>query len=265
MPSSELNVRLLTHTLDSKNVIATAAKLCYSGSNIGQLQNKISENDQSEFLKKLIDMNHYSPIEHASFTFAIEGVSRALLAQITRHRIASFSVKSQRYVDYSKNGEFEYIVPPSISKLGDEAVEEYKNQMKQINKWYKQWNEVLGEDKKEDARFVLPNAAETKMLMTVNVRELMHIFNLRCCNRAQWEVRAMCWNMLGLCLSVEPELFSNSGPICCFKPCDQGAFSCKKAKEVALDLCKLKAFVSANSVMENFSDLLGEWIKENIL
>lgn len=227
-------VTLLRYTPEPEKTVALAAKLCYSDLDIDQLKNDVDFQDTSKFINMLIKMGHLSPIEHASFTFSIEGVSRALLAQITRHRIASFSVKSQRYVGADKT--FNYIIPPAIEKLGEDAVIEYKNQMKQIHNWYIDWQKKLGvgEASNEDARFVLPNATETKFVMTMNARELMHFFALRCCNRAQWEIREVAWRMLEEVSKVAPNLFKNSGPSCVGGVCNEGKMSCNKAQEVRL-------------------------------
>lgn len=225
-------VTLIRYTPEPEKTVALAAKLCYSDFDIDQLKSDIELKDTSKFINMLIKMGHLSPIEHAVFTFSIEGVSRAFLAQVTRHRIASFSVKSQRYVGADKT--FNYIIPPAIEALGQEAVEEYNNQMKQIHAWYTAWQQRLGvgEASNEDARFVLPNAAETKLIMTMNARELMHFFSLRCCNRAQWEIRAVAWSMLEEAMKVAPNLFRNSGPSCVFGPCKEGKMTCGKAAEV---------------------------------
>ena len=181
-------VELIRYTEDPEATVALAAKLCYSNRELPDLTENIFEKDNSAFIANLIDMGHLSPVEHASFTFSIEGVSRALLAQITRHRVASFSVRSQRYVSEDS---FNYVVPPAIEGLGAAAVARYKGQMDTIMDWYRDWQSALGRGEKsnEDARFILPNACETKMIVTMNARELMHFFELRCCNRAQWEIR----------------------------------------------------------------------------
>ena len=123
----ELNVTLIRHTLSPEETVALGAKLCYSRSDIQGLKEKISRQDQTEFINRLMAMGHESVLEHASFTFGVEGVSRVLLAQLTRHRLASFSVQSQRYVSYEKG--FGFIIPPSIEALGEEAVQEYTRQM----------------------------------------------------------------------------------------------------------------------------------------
>ena len=228
----EGKARLIRYTADPEQTIALAAKLCYSGDEIDDLIEKIGEKDNAKFISLLTKMNHYSPFEHASFTFALEGVSRALLAQITRHRIASFSVRSQRYVS---EGEFNYIVPPAIEALGKDAVNKYEAQMAQMLEWYREWQQVLGGNKEksnEDARFVLPNACETKMILSMNARELLHFFSLRCCNRAQWEIRNIAWQMLEEVLRVAPSVFSNAGPGCLRGVCPEGKKSCGKAAEV---------------------------------
>lgn len=232
MPRVFHKVELIRYTERPEEAVALAAKLCYSDSDIEGLREELSKKDTSAFIKKLVDMGHLSPIEHASFTFGIEGVSRALLAQITRHRIASFSVKSQRYV--RAKGGFNYIIPPAIEALGEDAVKQFEQQMDTIYSFYEGWLERLekGERGNEDARFVLPNAAESKMIVTMNARELLHFFSLRCCNRAQWEIRAVAWDMLRLVTEVAPALFSTAGPSCVRGKCGEGKMSCGLMEEV---------------------------------
>ena len=233
MPECKQRVLLLSHTPDAQALIALGARLCYAGGNVDKLMEKVSRQDQQAFLEKLMGMGHESVLEHVSFTFLIEGVSRVLLAQLTRHRIASFSVQSQRYVSY-KDG-FGYVVPPAIAALGEDAAAEYRGQMAQMQQWYENWQERLGaagEKSNEDARFVLPNACETRMVITMNARELMHFFSLRCCNRAQWEIRALAWEMLRLAEKAAPTLFKNSGPGCIRGKCPEGKMSCGQAEQV---------------------------------
>lgn len=228
-----LKVILIRYTPCPEETVALAAKLCYSKATIENLKEKISQKDQSAFIEKLMNMGHESVLEHISFTFGIEGVSRVLLAQLTRHRIASFSVQSQRYVSY-ENG-FGYIIPESIKALGDDAVKKYKNQMETIEDWYREWQQMLGdqgEKSNEDARFVLPNACETRIIVTMNARELLHFFALRMCNRAQWEIREMASQMFLLCLEIAPSLFSNAGPACIRGACPEGEKSCGKASQI---------------------------------
>ena len=233
MPEQKkLKVILLRHTLSPEETVALAAKLCYSKSTISDLNEKISSKDQSDFIAKLMDMGHESVLEHASFTFGVEGVSRVLLAQLTRHRIASFSVQSQRYVSY-ENG-FGYIIPDSIAALGEEYAERFHEQMKTIESWYTDWQKLLGTGEKsnEDARFVLPNACETRIMVTMNVRELRHFFSMRMCNRAQWEIRRMAEEMFRLCFETAPALFMNAGPACIRGKCPEGEKSCGQAARI---------------------------------
>lgn len=230
-------VTLLRHTYDAEEIVAMAAKLCYSDADVETIQQGVAQKDQGRYIKMLVDMGHMSVIEHTSFTFGIEGVSRAFLAQATRHRLASFSVKSQRYVGAVKeDGEtFNYIIPPQIESLGKDAVKEYENQMQNMQSWYNSWVEKLGnagESSFEDARFILPNAAETKMVVTMNARELRHFFAIRCCNRAQWEIRDVAWQMLKHCKEIAGELFANAGPNCVGGKCTEGKKSCGKQAEV---------------------------------
>lgn len=235
MPKVLPRVELITYTPNPEETIATAAKLCYSDATIEDIKKGVESKDISKFISRLLSLGHMSPFEHASFTFGIEGVSRALLAQITRHRIASFSVKSQRYVSASTQDTFNYVIPPAIEELGDGYVRKFKEEMKIMQGWYCEWQNILGgnsESANEDARFVLPNAAETKMIVTMNARELMHFFRLRCCNRAQWEIREVAWSMLKLVTNVAPTMFETAGPSCVNGACSEGKMSCLKMKEV---------------------------------
>ncbi|MBP3540801.1 MAG: FAD-dependent thymidylate synthase [Clostridia bacterium] len=247
MPERTQRVILVEHTPDSQALVALGARLCYAGGDVDSLMQKVSTQDQQGFLEKIMGMGHESVLEHASFTFLAEGVSRVLLAQLTRHRIASFSVQSQRYVSY-KSG-FGYIIPPAIRDLGDEAVAEYNSQMAQIQQWYEDWQQKLGaagEKSNEDARFVLPGACETRILFTMNVRELRHFFALRMCSRAQWEIRQMAQSMFEQCYRVAPALFKDAGPGCVRGACPEGEKTCGKAGQIRKER---QAFIQ--SVEEN--------------
>ena len=236
-----MRVELIRHTISPEESVALGAKLCYSKASICDLKEKIERKDQAEFVQKLLDMGHESVLEHASFTFGIEGVSRVLLAQLTSHRLASFSVQSQRYVSYEKG--FGYIIPPKIAALGPEETSEYHRQMETLQEWYHEWQKKLGEGEEgnEDARFVLPNACETRILMTMNVRELRHFFSLRMCSRAQWEIREMARQMHRLCLEVAPALFRDAGPGCLRGKCPEGEKSCGRMAEIREERKQLMA------------------------
>lgn len=245
-----MKVTLLTHTPEPEKTIAAAAKLCYASSDIDTLLEGLTEEKTTSFLDMLSSVGHQSPIEHVTFTFGIEGVSRALLAQITRHRIASFSVQSQRYVE-EKN--YEFVTPPEIAVI-PEALEEFNKQMDSAITSYNKLTDILKEkhykafildgfeekeaakkaQKKaiEDARFVLPNACDTKMIMTMNARSLLNFFKLRCCSRAQWEIKALADEMLRLCYHAAPVIFKNAGPECVRGKCAEGNMTCGKMKEI---------------------------------
>jgi thymidylate synthase (FAD) len=234
MPEAALNVVLLRHTPEPEEVVAMAAKLCYSPANVEELKEKIEAKDQTAFVEKLASIGHLSPIEHVSFTFGIEGISRACSHQLVRHRLASYSQQSQRYV---KEEQFDYVVPPSI-KQDAELTREFEKCMDEAQENYTmvlQRLEALGykgEAGQQDARYLLPNAAETKIVVTMNARELLHFFRVRCCNRAQWEIRGMAERMLALVKDTAPTIFGKAGPGCLYAPCPEGKMTCGKIEEV---------------------------------
>ncbi len=245
-----MKVTLIAYTNDAEKIIAAAAKTCYSSDAPDTILDGLEEEKTGKFIDMLMSLGHTSTIEHASFTFSIEGVSRSLLAQLTRHRIASFSVRSQRYV--SEKG-FEFVLPPSIAE-NEVAKEVFLEAMKSDVDTYNKLAEILfeqnysklledGVDEKkakgiatksaiEDARYVLPNACETNLVATFNARSLHNFFELRLCNRAQWEIREMAEEMAKLVFEVAPNLFSKIGPSCVHGPCSEGAMTCGKALEV---------------------------------
>ncbi len=245
-----MKVRLLTYTPEPEKYIAAAAKLCYANADVDSLIDGLTDEKIDRFVEMLASIGHESPIEHVSFTFAVEGISRACSHQLVRHRIASYSQQSQRYVSMEQ---FEYVTPPEIA-ADAEILALYEEQMKQSADSYKKLSDALEErhfntfleegfDEKqarqkakkkaiEDARFVLPNACETKIVVTMNARTLMHFFRLRCCNRAQWEIRAVAVEMLRQVREAAPLLFRNAGPSCVTGACTEGKMSCGKAAEM---------------------------------
>lgn len=232
---TKLKVLLISHTPMPEQTVAAAARLCYRSGDIEGLQDDKPAGQTRAFLSKLMNMGHMSPVEHVSFTFAVEGISRACSHQLVRHRLASYSQQSQRYV--GKSSGFRYVLPPSISEDPD-MKSRFETFMKDSQEFYDYLVRKLGEKGlagesiREDARFVLPNAAETKIMVTMNARELLHFFRQRCCNRAQWEIRFMATEMLRLTKNIAPTLFSTAGPGCVSGPCPEGAYSCGKMKEV---------------------------------
>ena len=240
MAEQKLHVTLIAHTPEPEKVIAMASRTCYSPLDLAGLKDKAETADNAAYIRRVLASGHTSVIEHASFTFGIEGVSRTLLAQITRHRMASFSVQSQRYVSNAGQEVFDFVMPPRIRALGSEAEEKFLSQMKTMQGWYDEWSELLGEGSAEDARFVLPGAAATRMTMTMNARELLHFFSLRMCNRAQWEIRELAWQMYALVYRLAPSVFENAGPGCAHGACPEGKRSCGKADEVRRRLEEVK-------------------------
>ena len=253
-----MKVTLLTYTPDPEKNVASAAKLCYAAADIDTVRDGLTPEKTAAFVEMLADIGHESPIEHASFTFGIEGVSRALLAQITRHRMASFSVQSQRYV---RENQFEYVTPPEIAAV-PEALALFNEAMEQDQKYYDSIASILKQkhietlvaegmdeaaaskiaEKKaiEDARFVLPNACDTKMILTMNARSLMNFFHHRCCNRAQWEIKELADQMLAEVYKVAPNIFKKAGPSCVAGKCPEGKMTCGKILEMREYYEKLK-------------------------
>ena len=255
MKQAALKVKLLAFTPEPETAAALGARLCYSDSGIEDLQESVAPK-AGAMVERLMEYGHLSPIEHASFTFGVEGVSRSLLAQLTRHRIASFCVQSQRYV--AKPEGTSCVLPPSIEALGAAAAAEYERQMDAINGFYAYW--LNAGVPAEDARFLLPNAAETRLLVTMNARELLHFFSLRCCMRAQWEIRRLAWLMLGLARREAPALFVKAGPACAHGACTEGKMSCGAAAAVrALD--EALAALCADRADD---DAIRRWVLANI-
>ncbi|MDP1728658.1 MAG: FAD-dependent thymidylate synthase [archaeon] len=230
-------VKLVTYTPNPEHVIADMARLCYADDEeVSKLfKEDINSIDDVRMLKILVNMRHLSPLEHASWTFEIEGVSRALTHQLVRHRLASYSQRSQRYVE-QKN--FDFVIPHTIKEAGMEN--RYKEMMGVIGDFYEELTSGLeknlglrGEARNQDARYVLPNACETKIGISANAREFLHIFGERTCNRAQWEIRGVMHQMLELAYPTAPNLFCYAGPACVVDgKCHQGKKSCGKAEEV---------------------------------
>ncbi len=263
-----MKVKLIAHTPNPEEVVAQAAKLCYSHVGVDGIMEKLTPEKIEKFVDHLATIGHESPLEHVNFTFAIEGISRVTTHQLVRHRLASYSQQSQRYV---KLEQFEYIIPPEIEKNKDakkifietmerdqQAYDELvmllivdkidkkhpgwtkdKKYLEKYNKYngdrtlvdiFKEYNKkeynALEKEAIEDARYVFPNACETKIVVTMNARSLLHFFNVRCCNRAQWEIRAMADEMLKECKKVAPTLFKKAGPDCTFGKCGEGSMSC---------------------------------------
>lgn len=223
-----VKVILLEHTPEPERLVAAAARLCYSPKGAAELLEDFTPEKVEGFVRKLVSLGHESPMEHVCFTFGIEGISRACSHQLVRHRIgASYSQKSQRYV---REKQFDYVLPPTI-EASPELTDTFKDTMAHLQGVYE---ELLAAGiPAEDARFVLPNAASTSLVLTMNVRSLWHFFELRCCQRAQWEIRNLAYEMRRLVREVAPLLFAKAGPTCeSLGLCFEGSMSCGRCPNV---------------------------------
>lgn len=216
-----MHVELLYHTPDPERAIATAARLCYAPVGASELMEAMPEERVHSVLSTIMRSGHFSTLEHVSYTFAVEGVSRALTHQLVRHRLASFNQQSQRYVKFTKG--VEIVKPQSIAgdpqreAVFDEAIETAIAAYEKL---------LEAGAPAEDARYLLPNAAETKIVITMNVRELLHFFSVRCCNRAQWEIRELAHTMLELARPTAPFVFMDAGAPCVRGACPEGKMTC---------------------------------------
>lgn len=222
-----MQVELLYHTPDPERAVATAARLCYAPVGAAELMETLSEEKIHSVLNTVISSGHLSTLEHASYTFAVDGISRACSHQLVRHRLASYNQQSQRYVTFADEPEF--VVPDTVEAAG--AGEAFKQAVDDAFKAYRAL--VDAGVPAEDARYLLPNACETKIVVTMNIRELMHFFSLRCCNRAQWEIRAVACRMLELVRPTAPFIFRTAGPGCVRGACPEGKMCCGNPWEKA--------------------------------
>ena len=216
-----MDVQLLYHTPDPERAIATAARLCYAPVGAAELMETMSDERMHSVLRTIMSSGHFSTLEHASYTFAIDGVSRALTHQLVRHRLASYNQQSQRYVAF-KDG-FPAVTPHTVAEK-PECQEVFDQTLAVIADAYQKLLDAG--IPAEDARYLLPNAAETKIAVTMNVRELLHFFNHRCCNRAQWEIRELAHKMLELVRPTAPLIFLDAGAPCVSGPCPEGKMTC---------------------------------------
>lgn len=245
-----MKVKIIAYTPNPEEVVASAAKLCYSKVGVDEIQENLTEDGIEKFVSMLSAIGHHSPLEHCTFTFAVEGISRACSHQLVRHRIASYSQQSQRYVKLDK---FDYIIPTAIEN-NEFAKDIFLNAMEQDQKAYngiveELMNEYIASSGYtlasiprseynrleklaiEDARYVFPNACETKIVFTMNVRTLMNFFTHRCCDRAQWEIRDLANEMLIQVKEIAPTLFKKAGASCVRGKCPEGSMSCGNPKK----------------------------------
>lgn len=210
-----MEVKLLYHTPNPEEAVIFAARVCYSKKEVKEMMKGAT----TTLLHTLYERGHLSPFEHASFMFLVEEISRVTTHQLVRHRIASYSQQSQRIVE-----EINCIIPPTISSK-KEALSIFQEALKGVQDAYKR---LLQEGiPKEDARYILPSGTKTRIVITMNARELLHFFRLRCCNRSQWEIRELSYKMLECVKKVAPNLFYFAGPPCKWEKCKEGVLSCK--------------------------------------
>jgi len=224
-----MSVALLANTPNPEQVVAAAARLCYAPVGAAELFEAMSAEEVQKLLKLILKSGHLSVCEHATFTFAIEGISRACSHQLVRHRVASYSQQSQRYVKLSKPP---MIIPPAVASRPEVAAKF----IAATEAAYADYQELLGDGlEAEDARYLLPQAVETKLVLTMNARELLHFFTLRTCERAQWEIRALAEEMVKLVLPLAPTIFAKAGPACVRGRCPEGKFYCQKPRKPTPD------------------------------
>lgn len=274
-----MKVKLLSHTENPEKVISMAAKLCYAGCTIDELEEKLTEEEIERFVNMLISIGHESPLEHATFTFAVEGISRVTEQQLTRHRIASYSIQSGRYVNRD-NAKFycpedieNHLIVKGIyedfcnksketySKITNELIIQYvydflvedlgvfspdiqqneETMIKVMETNYKKEYNAFKKKAIENARMVFPNSLETKIIFTMNLRSLINFFEHRCCFRAQDEIRELANEMLRICKNEFPILFKRLGASCKTKGyCPEGNMQCSQLKGIAPTLSELK-------------------------
>jgi thymidylate synthase (FAD) len=224
-----MDVRLLNSTPHPERAIAAAARLCYAPVGAAELMETMSDDQVRSILRIIMDSGHLSALEHANYTFALDGVSRAMTHQLVRHRIASYNQQSQRYVSYEED--LAFVIPPSIAE-DEQARARYETACADA---FCAYRALLDAGiAAEDARYLLPNATDSKIVVTMNVRELLHFFSLRSCKRAQWEIRAVSDRMLDLATPTAPYIFADAGASCRRGPCPEGKLTCGEPFERVL-------------------------------
>ncbi|MDD4106404.1 MAG: FAD-dependent thymidylate synthase [Candidatus Shapirobacteria bacterium] len=218
-----MKVELLSSTQDPEQNVVAAIRQCYSQVGAKEIKQKTDKETRERLIRQVINSGHTSTLEHASFTFSIEGVSRVTEIQLIRHRIGcSYSIQSGRYV---KRGNAQYVIPPAILKGDKKILKKVRDHFDNTQKLY---NELIDLGvKAEDARYCQPQSLKTKIVVTMNIRALLHFFELRCCKRAQWEIQHLANEMLKIVKNKAPTIFENAGPSCISSGiCWEGNMSC---------------------------------------
>ena len=200
-----MSVGLISYTPNPEILCARMASVSWRK----KIPKNLSIEEAREIIKRVIGYGHVSVIEHASFTFFIDGVSRAFSHQLVRHRLASYTQQSLRYVNLSGKSSYHIEFPQRHGLILHDMYEEHMKKSKEL------YNHMIEQQvPPEDARLILPIGTQTKIAVTMNARELLHFFSLRCCSRAQWEIRRVANLMLKLVKEVAPTIFENAGPRC---------------------------------------------------
>jgi len=192
-----MEVELISSTPDAERLIETAARTCYDTTD------RMSSSDTGVFIRKLFEAGHLSVFEHASASFRVKGISRACSHQLVRHRLASYSQRSQRHV---KETDVSYVTPPTVDNAGADTRELFDGAMKAS--WSAYSALMRRGVPREDARYVLPNACTTELVMSANFREWLHVLNERLAADAQWEIRELCRLIHGKLKEVAPSVFT---------------------------------------------------------
>ena len=216
-----VKVAILSYTPDAEKLVASSARVCYSEEGAIDIFSSINGEKIKKRITDAVSKGHLSILEHACYTFSIEGISRVTSHQLVRHRIASFSQQSQRYVRFKDKES--YVIPRRIAE-NETLVQRYEKTMGEIFELYESM--ISSGIPAEDARYILPSSVVTNIVVTMNARELLHFFSLRCCKKAQWEIRSLAWKMLRELLKVSPIIFDKAGPDCMKGICPQDDFKC---------------------------------------
>lgn len=225
-----IQVHLIAHTPYPDRTVAAAAKLCYSSSSVADIMDNIEPEHMRHFISHLLRSGHMSPFEHASFTFGIDGISRVCSHQLVRHRMASYSQQSQRYVSMDKP---QFVTPVTLTEDKD-LQKSFQDHCVAAHELY--LHLVESGIPKEDARYLLPHGWRTRITVSMNARELHHFFRLRLCRRAQWEIQDLARRMLLAIKDVAPILFASAGPDCVVKGKCEEMRSCGRPFESFEDL-----------------------------
>ena len=230
-----MRVKLISWTPDPEKTVAVSAYTSISSKGPIWRWDNYNPEKGERVIRNVTGYGHWSVIEHANFTFAVEGCSRVCTHQLVRHRLASYTQQSQRYVKFK---ELDYVTPPRIER-DKKAKSLFDKTMEELAGVYQKLLDMGVPP--EDARFVFPNAAKSNIVITMNARELLHFFGLRCCLRAQWEIRELANRMLIEVKKVAPVIFEKAGPRCVsLGYCPEGKFTCGKLKEILEAYSNLK-------------------------